>query len=343
MAYLNIKRQKVEEQLGNATATIKIINRHSCVKDMLALFKEHGIANCNLCFVFEGENASGQGVIREVYSVFWDNFVYSYCEGASHFTFSVSAALSQDDFVATGRILTHQFIQTGTLPLQISEAIIRQAVVGQVSEECLIQSFLKLLHEKERGILQKALLGVQPLPTEDVIEILCDYGITAVPNTSNIKKILLQVSETELISKPFMCITKLREGMGSFWDGVSGEEIHAVYSVCTPTHTNVLENLQVMTEDRQEDKVSRWLIRYLKSKDDKLLCRFLRFCTGSDVVLPDRRIKVQMVHMSSSVMRPKAQTCFNILTLPKNYRTLAHLTENIDFYLYNPHLWELTD
>ena len=173
-----------------------------------------------------------------------------------------------------------------------------------------------------------------------MIEILCDYGITAVPNASNIKNILLQVSETELISKPFMCITKLREGMGSFWNGVGGEEIPAVYSVCTPTHTNVLKNLQVMAEDHQEDKVSRWFIRYLKSKDDKLLCRFLRFCTGSDLVHPYRRIKVQM---SSSVVRPKAQTCFNILTLPKNYRALAHLTENIDFYLCNPHLWELTD
>ena len=52
LAYLNVKRQKVEEQLGNATATIKIINRHNYIKDMLALFKEHGTANCNLCLVF---------------------------------------------------------------------------------------------------------------------------------------------------------------------------------------------------------------------------------------------------------------------------------------------------
>ena len=36
---------------------------------MLALFKEKRIANCNLCLVFEGENAVGQGVLREVYSV----------------------------------------------------------------------------------------------------------------------------------------------------------------------------------------------------------------------------------------------------------------------------------
>ena len=65
LAYLDVKRQKVEEQLGSTTAPVKIINRHNCVKDMLVLFKEHGIVNCNLCFVFEG---SGQGVIREVYS-----------------------------------------------------------------------------------------------------------------------------------------------------------------------------------------------------------------------------------------------------------------------------------
>lgn len=50
--------------------------------------------------------------------------------------------------------------------------------------------------------------------------------------------------------------------MESFWDGVSGKEIHAAYSVCTPAHTNVLKNLQLMAEDQQEDKVSRWLTGY---------------------------------------------------------------------------------
>ena len=35
---------------------------------------------------------------------------------------------------------------------------------------------------------EQALLRVQPLPTEEVIEIFCDYGITAVPNTSNMKR-----------------------------------------------------------------------------------------------------------------------------------------------------------
>lgn len=340
---LNSKRQRTEEHRPQNVFMLKAIDRHNCFNDMLTLYKQPSIGNCKLYLTFSGETAVGHGVLSEVYSVFWDNFVSSYCEGSLHFTFSVSAAMSQDDFVAIGCILTDQFIQTGTLPLQISEAIIQQAVIGQVSEECLIQSFLTLLNEKERDILQQALLGVTPFQTEEVRDILSNYGATTIPSPSNLRAILLQVSQTELISKLFMYITKLREEMGSFWDDVTADEIHAVYTICTPTHSNVLRNLAVTVADQQEDRVSRWLTRYIKSKDHKLLCRFIRFCTGSDVILPYRSIKVQLVNMSSTAMRPKAQTCFNLLTLPKNYRSLAHLTENIDFYLCNPHLWELTN
>ena len=112
----------VEGQLGNDTPIIKVVNLNNCVKDILALFKGQRTADCNLRLVFERENAVDQGVLREAYSVFWDNFVSSNCEGASSFTFSASVALSQDDFVVIGRILTHQFILTGKLPPQISEA-----------------------------------------------------------------------------------------------------------------------------------------------------------------------------------------------------------------------------
>ena len=225
---LNAKHRSVKEQFENELEIVREVSRHNCVNDMLTLFRQQSVADSKLCLLFKGEHAVGSGVLREVYSVFWDSFVSSYCEGSSHFTFSVTAAMSQDDFVAVGLILTHQFIETGTLPLQIEEAIIQQAVTGWVSEECLVQSLLMLLHEKEREILQQALLGVKPFPTEDVIDILADYGITAIPCTSNMKQLILQVSEAELISKPFMCITKLREGMGSFWDGVNADEIHAV-------------------------------------------------------------------------------------------------------------------
>ena len=67
-----------------------------------------------------------------------------------------------------------------------------------------------------------------------------------------------------------------------------------------------------------------------------LLGRFLWFCTGSDVLLPYNQIHVRFVNMRNSPMWPKAQTYFNLLTLPQNYRLLVHLSDNNDFYLCNP-------
>ena len=104
--------------------------------------------------------------------------------------------------------------------------------------------------------------------------------------------------------------------MGPFWDDVTNKEIHALYSVCAPIPLNVLQSLELNIQDQQESRVSRWLTHYIKSKDDMLLGRFLRFCTGSDVLLPHNQIKVQFVNMSNTAMRPKAQTFFNLLTLP---------------------------
>lgn len=51
------------------------------------------------------------------------------------FVFVLSPSFTMEDYTALGRIITHQFIQTGTMPLQLAEAIIQQAVVGNVSQE----------------------------------------------------------------------------------------------------------------------------------------------------------------------------------------------------------------
>ena len=106
------------------------------------------VANCKVCPTFKIKNAVGHGVLRIVYSTFRDHLVSSYCKGSSHYTPSVSAAMSQG-FVATVRILKHQFIQTGTLPFQIPEAIIQQAVAGQVLG--VFESFLMLCCKKRNA------------------------------------------------------------------------------------------------------------------------------------------------------------------------------------------------
>lgn len=42
--------------------------------------------------------------------------------------------------------------------------------------------------------------------------------------------------------------------MGPFWQDVTDKEVHALYSVCMPTPSNVLQSLEVSAEDQQEAK-----------------------------------------------------------------------------------------
>ena len=292
---------------------------------------------------FKNEDAVGDSVTREVYSVFWNSFVTTFCEGSSHYIFSISAALSPDDYVVLGRIITHPFLLTGTFPVQLSEAAVQQAVVGRVTEECLISSFLTLLPEKERNVVQCALSPEEPFPISELIEIFSDYGVQRCAMKENVKKILIQVSTTEMILKPFFRLHKLQEGIGPFWKAVTADEISALCMLCSPTNKNIIESLQLDGENQQEVRVFQWLICYLRNKDQQSVARFLRFCTDSDVILPHSSIKVRMENMSALSMRPKAQTCFRVLVIPKNYPTQARLRDNMDFYLSNPQLWDLTD
>ena len=229
------------------------------------------------------------------------------------------------------------------MPLQLAEALMQQVVVGKVSHDCLVQSFLMLLHERERDIIQKAIHGTDPFPTDELIDIFCEYGTTVLPSRENIEQVVSQVANTELITKQFVCIMKLKEGMGTFWNDISAEEIKAVYSCCSPTFSNVSNSVYFEPSSQQEEKVSRWLMRYLKNQSRKILSRFMRFCTGAELVRPERRIKVKMEIMSELAMRPKSKTCFSVLTLPKNHQTYARFSENMDFYMNNPHIWDLND
>lgn len=60
-------------------------------------------------------------------------------------------------------------------------------------------------------------------------------------------------------------------------------------------------------------------------------------------MLPNRQISIRFEQMSEAAMRPKALTCMWSLTLPKGYQSSAHLSANLDYYLTNTSLWNLTD
>ncbi len=101
--------------------------------------------------------------------------------------------------------------------------------------------------------------------------------------------------------------------------------------------------MYMIQKDPKDGKIMRWLQRYLKICSNETLVNFLRFCTATDVMRPECRIKVSTEFMPPAAIRPKSRTCFGIMILPRNYTSFAQLRKNMDFYLRNPSFWDLSD
>ena len=190
-----------------------------------------------------------------------DSFLARFCEGNKQFVFVPRPSLTDEDYVAVGRIITHQFVLTGTFPVQVAEAQIIQTMFGQVSEDCLVSSFLQLLPERERQILCKAQEKDGLFPTDAIVDILSEYNVTSIPTANSLPQIIKQVSRSEMIHKPFFLLEKIRQGMGNFWIDITKGEMEEIYRQTTPNAANVTESLDCVISDKKEEQVAAWLVR----------------------------------------------------------------------------------
>ena len=335
-------QEKREEALRALNGIVHVIVNKNIVQDLISIYKDPGILEKNVVVGIEGAEASGDGVLREVYSLFWDSFL-SQSDGNSEHSIPILPNLNQEDYVSIGRILTHQFVLCGMFPVKVSQASMHHTLFGHATDACKIESFLRLLPPRERECISRALKGERPFPTGEIIDLLEDYSVRQLPTADNIKSLVLSVATTEFVTKPFLCLSSMREGMGQMWEKVTKGEIASLYEISRPTASGIIAILECIPENPKEDQIFRGLERYLKGSSNEILAKFLRFCTATDVLLPDRGISVRTEVMPLVAIRPKSYTCFRRLTLPRNYQSYSQMRNNLDFYLRDCSGWDLND
>lgn len=343
-SYAEVIEKGAKAREGCRSSGTFMVDRQNIVKDMLSVYK----SNCNDSLgqypdlQFRGETGIGSGAEDDVFRAFWDMFFTTYGDGNAERVPLVTADMTAEDFQAMGKIITHMFIKFKGFPIQFSHASMCFALFEAVTDKCLLDSFSNFLARAEREVVESAFSGVLDVST--LVDILSDYSTHTMPTSTNIRQLLVATAEMALINKPMFCLQNIRKGMGSFWNNVSVSELDALYSIYTPTASKVLEQVIFPeTTVLSDSKVIRWLERFIQSSDEKMVRRFVEFTTGSPIVMPDRKISVRLVNQPEIALRPVAQTCFNIFKIARQYRSFAHMKENLDLYLSNPHLWEVND
>ena len=73
------------------------------------------------------------------------------------------------------------------------------------------------------------------------------------PTSANLRALLIKIAKSEFVTKPYLPLLKLREGMGEFWSNLQKEELDALYEMCCPTTARVANHLNSLPKDPKEN------------------------------------------------------------------------------------------
>ena len=105
------------------------------------------------------------------------------------------------------------------------------------------------------------------------------------------------------------------------------DAVHQYYSSANPTNKAVISLLDVEPKSDAERNYLRFLQRYIRGLDKSQLIKFLRFTTGSDIIIAVDKITVDFIKSDGMQLRPIARTCGPVLELSCTYQKFCELRE----------------
>lgn len=188
---------------------------------------------------------------------------------------------------------------------------------------------------QDKVILKTALEDFSKVDYNDLMDVLEAYECRKMVNAHTLPQILEEIAHKELIQKPryvMDCWKEVTKGK------ISIDELLAHYEALKPTPRRVqglLEFEQVTTSKQREvENHLRW---YLRESDDDRLGKFLRFTTGSDVIICSK-IQVVFTKMSDFSRRPVGHTCGCVLELSDSYNNFPEFRSEFNAVL-DSNIW----
>ena len=316
------------------------VRRDNIFDELVNAYKKRDVYNRRVKILFHNEDAVGDGVTRDAYVSFFHQ-VYGIMEGENE---KLPSILTNDEILEiVGKIITHSFVQYKTFPLKLCRAALKRHLYDITSEDDLINSYLNYLPNRESEMIKAFAVDERSSYKQPIRDILSESRIYAEPTKQNIMTLLQRAAEMTLIRMPFLAMQSLVNGMGKFWKQTTPQMFDAIFSWTKPNAEKVIKSLEVTETCQQDAKVTTFLHRYIRSCSDEELETFVRFITGTTCLSPDDIIKVQYINHSHDYIYPKAETCFKILNLSRNYNSFAQFRENLQKCMSNEKLWSIHD
>lgn len=251
---------------------------------------------------FVGEKAIDiGGVSRDMLSAYWEEVYKRFFDGLTLVTPAVHPHMDLSVLPTVGKILSHGYLVSGFLPVRIAFPTLACILLGpncEVPPQILIDAFADSLCTFEVRIIkdalqQASLAGVSSFSDEmktALINLLSRYGCREIPTSQSLKRQLFEVAKYEFQLKPLGAISAMNSGITlcerTFWQQQKVEGLHLLYTSLSATPGKILSWIEE-PEDLNpcEQKVFGYLQQYIGNMKVEELQKFLRFTTGSSVLI----------------------------------------------------------
>lgn len=298
------------------------VHRGHVLKEMIQEFKDVDPFKdlCTLDVILPNgmsETAEdGGGVTRDILCEFWNSFFEECTLGSAFKVPCLRHDFGESEWHSVGKIIVFGWKSVGHFPIQLSIAFLEQCLYNTVKSN-ILDEFLKFIPESDAQCLKSALEDIESVDMDEFLEILDQHEIKRVPKQDTILKILEEIAHKELIQSSMFVIDCISPYLKKL--GIPEDKLKSMYESLFPTTRKVLALLKFPeTMSQEEIIVSNHVRRFVRELDIFTLKKFMRFCTGSDLLLKDK-IEVSFVNVQGLARRPVAHTCSCLLEIPKTY------------------------
>ena len=302
---------------------------------------------------YENEKAVDTGgVCRDMLSCFWEECYRYNFDGEKLLLPLMRPDIDMTDFRILGTILSHGFMSCGFLPVRIAFPVIAAVLLGpdiQIADNILIESFCDFLASYESSKLQEAVTLSRNMIKFDtamksaVIDILSRYECTVIPTSDNIKQVVTSVAKHLMVVKQLGAVLLMRTGVPTmynpFWQKFSVDRLYGLYKALNATVPKVLQLIKEPSDmATSQNRVFNYLLTFIGNMKPDELRLFLRFVTGSSVLLAKNMV-VSFNHATGLLRAPRTHTCSCGVELSVAYSTYPEFEKEFYTVLHSDLSW----
>ena len=189
---------------GEVPTKVIRVHRLQVRADMLEIFSDPSIYKFSLSAIIinqlgHEEVGRGIGVLREVFSLFWNDFYESHMLGETERVPYIRHDFDRNKWEAVGRILVKGYTECQYFPHKISKAFLAVCLFGEgsITSEMLQDSFKRYVSQSETKLIEGCLANTIACDSEEMLDFLSTFDCKRKVVPSSVAATMSEIAHKE--------------------------------------------------------------------------------------------------------------------------------------------------